>query len=504
MRIHIFLLSSLLWQGLMSSGQSVISGKWIDRPSGVSSITWFESVAAGQFNIYVNARQATLDAHDEFRIIGAQPTPEYIVLQLPGYFLKLPALDGDSLHIALYGHKDSRASGVDSIVFSGANAKAYNTYYKVMKTVSNQDSLLSAVFSVRQSSIDAFVQYVFGFIDSLAAPLDSTASITGRPDFYSNLEKDLKATYLFNVFNLYGLLTSQATLSFGRLARYATAIFNNSPLFSEKEFDAFRSAVYLQFDPLDSALIHSNLGIYYSYFYSKDLFDGLLTGHANFDTAFKLLDSEERPLGYLHGPMLELLWYQSIHVSAVTRNEPASSIRKSFNLFRHYFPHSGYTPFLLSWLKDVDNDAGSEDSVIILHSGNTTLKQIFSQQGFHNRYILVDLWATWCHPCIQEFSHKNYVDSLAEKRSIDILYLSLDSDKEKWEKYIHQYPLTGYHMLVSKALMTDILSQVYHSSGYAIPRYLFVDRKGNLIDTNMPRPSFRQIFTKRILELTTQ
>src|ERR1700748_3520416 len=284
MMTRIFFLLSMLWQGLLLPGQIVISGKWINRPADAKSITYFEPVSAGEVNVYLNPRQARLDSHNEFRITGARAAPEYIALHVPGCFVEIPALDADSLHLSLYGRMGAGAPLVDSIVFSGAHARAYSAYYKAMTIISNQNYLLSAVFAVRHASLDAFVEYTFGFIDSLVAPLDSTAPDNSPRGFYSILEKDIMATCLTNVFNLYGLLSGQSVLPDTRPSRYNAAIRSNGPLFSWKEFEAFRSAVYLKFDPLDSLLIHSSLGIFYSYFYAKDLFDQLFTAPVRFDS----------------------------------------------------------------------------------------------------------------------------------------------------------------------------------------------------------------------------
>jgi hypothetical protein len=62
-----------------------------------------------------------------------------------------------------------------------------------------------------------------------------------------------------------------------------------------------------------------------------------------------------------------------------------------------------------------------------------------------------------------------------DTKNIKTLYLSFDSEDDiaKWEKYIQDYSLTGYHFLANKAYQEKFLNPL---SQY-IPRYFVYNSK---------------------------
>lgn len=122
----------------------------------------------------------------------------------------------------------------------------------------------------------------------------------------------------------------------------------------------------------------------------------------------------------------------------------------------------------------------SEIEIIGKKPNNDTLKL----SSFKSKFILVDFWATWCGPCIQEFP---YLDSLQKKyikANIIFMYVSIDKDREKWKNYlIKNGKLSNIHINLDdgKILETFAISSV--------PRYFLIGKNGELLETNLPSPS---------------
>lgn len=128
---------------------------------------------------------------------------------------------------------------------------------------------------------------------------------------------------------------------------------------------------------------------------------------------------------------------------------------------------------------------------------NTEGKMV-ALEDFKGKYVYVDVWATWCGPCIQEIPslkklHKDY-----EGKNLAIVSLSIDKmkDKEKWKKMVADKNLTGTQIMADNEWQSDFV-RGYGITG--IPRFILIDPDGNIVDNNAPRPSdptLRKLFSE--------
>ena len=182
---------------------------------------------------------------------------------------------------------------------------------------------------------------------------------------------------------------------------------------------------------------------------------------------------------------------------------------KFVGYFEENYPKSQFLPAIKKKMQEMKKaemvTTDGTDSIIILENRISSLKDLPSIKNLKGKYLFVDLWATWCIPCKQEFQHKQDLDKvLVQYQNIVPLYISIDKDAldESWRKNINQYALTGYHIRASEALQNDILQQVNNSSkSLAIPRYMLLDDSGNIVNDNMPRPSAIDILKKELDKL---
>ncbi len=98
--------------------------------------------------------------------------------------------------------------------------------------------------------------------------------------------------------------------------------------------------------------------------------------------------------------------------------------------------------------------------------------------------VLLDMWATWCGPCRAEEPHWEKLNEDYKNKPVVFVGISTDQDKPKWEAYIKEKNLKGIQL---HAGPNNPLSDAYKVTG--IPRYILIDKSGNLITADSPRPS---------------
>jgi len=82
----------------------------------------------------------------------------------------------------------------------------------------------------------------------------------------------------------------------------------------------------------------------------------------------------------------------------------------------------------------------------------------------------VDLWETWCGPCIQEIPHFNRLR--ADVNEEELALIGISSEKESVLK-----PFLTKHEMSYRIASAQNLPTPY-SSSYVIPTTFFIDRKG--------------------------
>jgi thiol-disulfide isomerase/thioredoxin len=99
------------------------------------------------------------------------------------------------------------------------------------------------------------------------------------------------------------------------------------------------------------------------------------------------------------------------------------------------------------------------------------------KQSLVGKAIVLDRWATWCAPCLQEMPHSKKLQQDAKELPIVFVYVctAQGSDEGQWKRKIAELKLPGIHFFIDEALDAK-LSQYFSFSGY--PGYAFIDQKG--------------------------
>ncbi|AXT58351.1 TlpA family protein disulfide reductase [Aquimarina sp. AD1] len=110
------------------------------------------------------------------------------------------------------------------------------------------------------------------------------------------------------------------------------------------------------------------------------------------------------------------------------------------------------------------------------------------------KLTVIDLWATWCKPCIKETPYleeikKQYGDN------IDIIYISLDTNKDRWLQYVKKKKNTENQFWVPQnSPILAFISETTEMGGvtstsWSIPKFFLVDATAKKVSRFCPLPS---------------
>lgn len=102
--------------------------------------------------------------------------------------------------------------------------------------------------------------------------------------------------------------------------------------------------------------------------------------------------------------------------------------------------------------------------------------------------VYIDVWATWCGPCIKEIPALKTLEKELHEAPIEFVSVSIDQikDKDKWLEFIDKKELSGLQLFADGDWKSEITT-AYNIKG--IPRFLLIDEAGKIISANAPRPS---------------
>jgi len=114
--------------------------------------------------------------------------------------------------------------------------------------------------------------------------------------------------------------------------------------------------------------------------------------------------------------------------------------------------------------------------------------KMVSLKSLKGKYVYIDIWATWCAPCIAQIPALKKLEETYKDKKIHFVSISVDASehKKEWLNFVAKNSLQGIQLMADKDFESDFIKKFGIS---AIPRFILIDPDGLIVDNNAKRPS---------------
>ncbi len=481
-----------------------ITGRLINLKSRAVSAYYYDNID-GFCNMLYNPSKINF-INNSFHISLKNKHSGFCIIELPNLRVPVYVNPTDSIHLNLYYSSNpiKTSNSIDSLIFYGNNKFGNNLYNVYEREILwKQVFYTNNIFLVRNhNDVKSLFKDVSFLIDSLLNPF--TKAYQTRlieKEYFLTIKADITAKVLLNTVNLLKIMTASASYNLNHVKKDTSlqeVARLNSSLLTRKSIDSLKKLFYSTYSPLDSGFQSSWLGVNYIQDYYQNSWIDFM--NINFyDSNFNNLIKDNRYFGFMHGRTQEIAWARNLYwYIEDEQNFPA--VKREYYMFKRYHPASKLIKFLdqkiinreKEWKKsqnDMDTALLTDIHFLRLNS-DSTLTQIIHHY-FPVKNVFIDLWATWCHPCVEQLAFEKELQAYLYSKGVETLYISIDDEtnEETWKSMVKRKHLKGYHILSSPELLKNIQDVLYNKETISIPRYLLISKAGTIINTDLPRPS---------------
>ncbi|MEX0723243.1 MAG: TlpA disulfide reductase family protein [Gracilimonas sp.] len=112
---------------------------------------------------------------------------------------------------------------------------------------------------------------------------------------------------------------------------------------------------------------------------------------------------------------------------------------------------------------------------------------IHTMEDYRGKFVLLDFWAGWCQPCLDEFPHMRDIYEKYSREDLEIVAISNEVDSLVWVQDIRRFENPWIQLYSGDGFQEETF-KAYKGGG--IPFYILIDPDGKIARYNDIRASF--------------
>ena len=122
---------------------------------------------------------------------------------------------------------------------------------------------------------------------------------------------------------------------------------------------------------------------------------------------------------------------------------------------------------------------------------HSSLKEMLEKE-YKGKVIYLDLWATWCGPCIESNKSLPEVADFFKDKDIVFVSIALKSGLDRWKDLVRGSHGNRVEYFINSDDDTETIMSSFGMSGF--PTYRIINANSAIIDANPPRPNSPAIY----------